>query len=287
MTDNPLQDYFRTKEIYIRLPTEGIYFTDPVNFNSDGEIGIMPMNSKDETLLKIPDTLFSGESLYTIIKSIAPDIPNPYELTIPDLDVILLATRSVTYGGEMSMNAKCPKCGKTHEYQIEIKNLLSMIRPTPKNVEVEIQGLLIRMKPNTVKVVTARGISEIKSKQIAVAMAQKTKEDVENSDVSIDQYREMFEQSLNEITAAETAIIADSIESVTKPDGTVITDINHIVEWLSNSNSTIYERLKKYSAEQNKNGLPSTLSFTCADEKCNNKFNSILDLNPTFFFINR
>lgn len=287
MSDNPLENYFRTKEIYIKLPTDGRYFTEPVKFNMDGELGIMPMNTKDESLLKIPDTLFSGESMYTIVKSIAPDITNPYEITVPDLDVILLATRSVTYGGTMNMEGTCPHCGNTELYDIDLKQLLGMIKPIPTDVQLEIQGLTIKLKPNTVKVMTAMGISQIQSQQLAMQMAKKSESELEEKDVNLDEYRKLFEDSLNTIAAADIAIIADTIESVTLPDGQVITNLEHIIQWLSNSNSNIFDKLREYGKEQNNNGLPSTLKFTCSNEDCSKTFENLLNLNPTFFFINK
>ena len=284
MSDNPLENYFRTKEIYITLPTEGRYFSDAVNFNSDGELGVMPMNTKDETLLKIPDTLFSGEALYGIIKSVAPDIPDPYELTIPDLDAVLLATRSVTYGGNMPVECVCPHCTHQESYEIDLKNLLVNIKPIPKDVVVEIQGLVVKMKPNTVKVVSTMGIAQIRSNQITMEMAKMTNNE-ENTDLSA--YKELFQESIDQIAAAEIAIIADSIESVTTPDGNVITNIEHIIQWLSNTNSNMMERLRKYSKDQNNNGLPDYISFQCSNEECEKTFNAPLDLNPTFFFTNK
>jgi len=282
MSDNPLENYFRTKEIYIKLPTEGRYFTKPVKFNLDGELGIMPLTAKDETLLKIPDTLFSGEALYTIVKSVAPDIEDPYEITIPDLDVILLATRSVSYGGKMGMLGTCPHCKTSEEYEIDIKNLLALIKSTPKDVEVEIQGLKIKMKPNTARVITAMGISQIQSEQLAMRMAKQDKNDIENMDI----FRKAFEDTINSVAAAEIAIIADGIEYVTMPDGQQISNMQHIVDWLSNTNSNMLTTLRKFVKEQNFNGMPETLKFTCGNEECGKEFETLLDINPTFFFTN-
>lgn len=245
MSDNPLENYFRTKEIYIKLPTEGRYFSEPLNFNMDGELGIMPMNTKDETLLKIPDTLFSGEALYTIVKSIAPDITNPYEITIPDLDVILLATRSVTYGGSMSMETTCPHCAKNEIYDVDLKNLLAMVKPIPKDVVIEIQGLMVKLKPNTVKVMTAKGISQIQSERIAMEMARYSEKEAKEKTNNLEEFRKLFENSLEQIAGADIAIIADTIESITMPDGRVITEIEHIIPWLSNSNNRIVEPIEK------------------------------------------
>lgn len=280
MTDNPLENYFRSKEIYVKLPTDGRYFKEPVIFNSDNEIGIMPMTAKDETLLKIPDTLFSGEALYTIIKSVAPDIENPYEITIPDLDVILLATRSVTYGGKLPILGTCPHCNKSEEYELDLKKFLGMIKPIKKDIFVEVSGLNVKLKPNTAKVITAMGIAQIQSEQITMQMMKKTKEELED----LEAFKKAFEESINTITASEITIIADSIEYVEMPDGSQITDMQHIINWLTNSNSNVINTLKKYGKEQNDNGIPDKITLQCSNEECNKTFETLFDINPTFFF---
>jgi hypothetical protein len=55
-----LQDFYRHKEIYIKLPTEGKWYTSQTNLNDQNEIGIKPMSFKDEMLLNIPDSVYNG-----------------------------------------------------------------------------------------------------------------------------------------------------------------------------------------------------------------------------------
>ena len=103
--NNPLADHFRQKEIYVRLPTQGKWLSNKPRLTEDGEIGIMPMTLQDEILLSIPDSLYNGESLFKLISSIVPDIADPYELSLPDFDVILLASRAATYDKKMSVES--------------------------------------------------------------------------------------------------------------------------------------------------------------------------------------
>jgi len=95
--NNPLDKYYRTKEIYVKLPTQGKWYTDKPNLTEQGEIGILPMTVRDEMLLNIPDALYNGESMFELFKSIAPDIQDPYEICMPDVDVILLGSRAASY----------------------------------------------------------------------------------------------------------------------------------------------------------------------------------------------
>ena len=52
-----LEDFYRSKEIFIKLPTGGKWYKNKPHLSVTNEIGIMPMTTKDEMILKIPDSL--------------------------------------------------------------------------------------------------------------------------------------------------------------------------------------------------------------------------------------
>ena len=87
--ENPLQGYYRHKDLYVRLPTGGKWLKNKPKLTDDGEIGVRPMSMKDELLLTIPDALYNGQAIFELIQSVCPDIVDPYELSLPDADVIL------------------------------------------------------------------------------------------------------------------------------------------------------------------------------------------------------
>lgn len=95
-SNNPLSAYFRTPELYVRLPSQGLFNKpEDFNFTVDGMIGIYPMTAKDELVLRTPDALLNGSALRQIVESCAPDVHNVPELPSPDFDVLLLGIRSV------------------------------------------------------------------------------------------------------------------------------------------------------------------------------------------------
>ena len=103
MSDNPLTNFYRSKEIYVKSPTQGKWYTQPPKLTEDGEIGVLPMTLQDEIRMNIPDSLYNGESLFELFKSICPDIIDPYEIAMPDVDVLLLASRAATYNKKMTI----------------------------------------------------------------------------------------------------------------------------------------------------------------------------------------
>ena len=89
--ENPLQGYYRNKEIYVKMPTGGKWMANPPELTADGEIGVRPMSVKDALILTVPDALYNGEAMFDLIQSICPDLQNIEDISLPDVDVILLA----------------------------------------------------------------------------------------------------------------------------------------------------------------------------------------------------
>jgi hypothetical protein len=274
MSDNPLQSFYRNREVYVELPSEYRYFSEKPKVNN-GEIGIMPMSTRDEMLLKIPDTLYNGEALFEIIKSVAPDIVDPYETVLPDLDIILLATRIATYGKDMEIQSRCSHCNTASLYSIDISSVLSKLQKIPKDYDLEIDGLVIRLKPNTVQTITANRLGQLEIEKVLSGV---------KADEELPSIMEKFKLSLEKTTAANLAVYADSVESVTMPDGTVVKNIEHILEWLTNSNAKTLSQIRKHSARLNQNGIQKVFDFTCTNEACGQNFKGPVEFNPAFFF---
>jgi hypothetical protein len=272
-----LEDFYRSKEVYITLPTNGKYYKKNTFVTGDKELGIMPMSSRDEMLLKIPDTLYNGEALFELIKSVAPDIEDPYEVLIPDLDAILLATRIASYGKEMEVSATCTHCETRTDYSINLTNVIAKLTTVPE-IEAEVNGLIVKFKPNSIAVITAKRLADVEQQRVLIAMQQ-------NQD-NIPAYQEQFQNSITQITATNLTLLANKIESVTKPDGEVITDFDEILKWITNTTSKVTNQLNELTKDINKSGIPETFNFTCSNPECEKQFDSPFEFNPTFFFSN-
>jgi hypothetical protein len=99
-----------------------------------------------------------------------------------------------------------------------------------------------------------------------------------------DANKQLMQKSLQTSTAATIGLLADNIESIELPDGTIVTNLNDIVDWISNSDASTINTLKKHTVKLNDNGLPSEFPFVCDNEECKHEFKSKVQFNPTFFF---
>lgn len=278
MTD-PLSYFYRSKEIFVKLPSKGHWYKEKPNLTADFEIGVYPMSVKDEVLFKVPDTLYNGDAIFEVIKSIAPDIPNPYEICLVDVDILLIASRINQNEGEMSVIATCPHCNKSHEYGVDLESILSRVQHIPTDpVELELRnGLIIKFKPNTLASVTASHIQNTESVRIAAQITE---------DTDPERAKELFQASLQKTTAATLIVLADAIQEITTPEGAVVDNIESITNWLSNTDSANIELIKKHSSVLNNAGVQTDFRFVCNNEECELDFSAPLEYNPAFFFTN-
>jgi len=278
--ENPLQSYYRTKDIYVKLPTGGQWMKTPPTLTDDGEIGVRSMNVKDELLLNIPDALYNGQAIFELVQSICPDIGDAQDMSLPDVDVIMLASRACSYNKEYPVEVMCPHCEKKSMHTIDLQVVLGQIKPIYEQTEVQIEDLVIEMRPNTLRAVNANNIKTSETARMMMAIK-------EVKDVIDDNLKEKYSENIQQIAAANFVLIADSIVKVTMPDGTIVDDTQNIVDWLTNSNRRVIEILGRQQLLMNVNGIPKEFKFKCTNEECEKEFTTEVEFNPSFFFTNK
>ena len=95
MSENKLSKYYRAPKLYVRVPSQGAFNSD-VETSMSGELAVMAMTGRDETMIKNPDALLNGEAVTSTIKSCVPGIQNPKEIPITDVDTLLVAIKIAT-----------------------------------------------------------------------------------------------------------------------------------------------------------------------------------------------
>jgi hypothetical protein len=274
--ENPLQSYYRHKDIYVRLPTGGKWLEHPPKLTDDGEIGVRAMSMKDELLLTIPDALYNGQAIFELVQSVCPDIVDPYELSLPDVDVILLASRASSYNKKFPVEARCPKCETSHMYDVDLQVVLGKVHLVAEQTEIEIEDLVVELRPNTLAAVNA---NNIKTGELAKMLG--TMREGDDIDQSL---KEQYSENMQQIAAANIVLIANAIVKVKMPNGQEVTDLQHIIDWIANSNRKTVNALQKAQTLMNVNGIPKQFTFQCATEDCGHEFETAVEFNPSFFF---
>lgn len=285
-TENPLSKLYRNKNVFIKLPSEGKYYSD-IKLSVDGELGVMPMTAKDEIVLKTPDSLFNGESLKTVFESCVPDIKNPNEVPACDIDPIILGIRAATKN-ELDMSITCPSCKSENTFEFNIIDMLSKIKKQEYSNILELYDeTKIHLRPYSLE-----NLMKLKLKEFNYAKMQKhIKTIVNNSNNSEEigeQLKTEFASIFHEITDLTMEIVSNCITKVEiKNDNDEnpleITDYAHIKEWVKNMDNSTYKNISNRINELNNDGLDRTVNVVCPN--CNHNFKTELEINPVNFFI--
>lgn len=157
--------------------------------------------------------------------------------------------------------------------------------PSEKVIESE-NGLKIYLAPYQSKEKVRFTVKNIHTQKTLQSMYSKLKSlDEEN----IEQ-REMMTNEINEayseMTKDAITIVASGIEKIIIPSGLVVTDKNHIEEFLKNSDIHTVKKISDIVNELTELGVPSLLPFTC--ECCGHEWKELFHgYNPSDFFGNR
>lgn len=283
-TENPLSKLYRNKNVFIKLPSEGKYYSN-IKLSADGELGIMPMTAKDEIVLKTPDSLFNGESLKNVFESCVPDIENPNEIPSCDIDPIILGIRAATKN-ELDMSITCPSCNNENSFEFNIIDLLAKIKKQECSNIIELpNNTKIHLRPYSLK-----NLMRLKLKEFNyIKMQRQIKSIINNSNNSddIDEHlKSEFASVFHEITDLTMEIVSNCIikvEMINNNDELIdVTDYDHILEWVKNMNNSTYKDIRNRITELNNDGLDKTVNIVCPD--CNHSFTTDLEINPVNFF---
>jgi len=225
---NPLASHFRQPAIYLKLPSGGRYWAPgSLNLPANGEIGVMPMTTKDEILLRTPDALMNGDGVVKVIDSCCPNITNAWGMPTIDADSILIAIRIATYGSAMDIDSSCPKCNHENRHQIPLNDVLMRVRAPDYSPVLNIDGLQIRFKPINYLQSTKNNIIDFENQKLA--------EVILNENLDEETKKAQFDVHVQKIVDASTNILVMGTASITTENGDLVTEPEYIHEFYTNT----------------------------------------------------
>lgn len=284
MTTNPLQRYFRRPALWVKLPTLGKWYSDDdVVTNENQEVQVFGITAIDEIMLNTPDALFNGYALESVIKSCVPEIKQPKLLCQPDLEAIFVGIKSATNNGKFDITSVCPKCKHDNTFEIQCNHILdSMTYIEDSDTCIDIDGnMRVYVKPYDL---TMRNI--IVQRQLE---ERKVLDDVEK-DAALNNNMvraSAYAKSIEKLSRLTFKLVADSVTKIEILDNpiTVVTDKEHISEWLVNVNKNISDAIIGAVTTLNNTGPIKTTPAQC--EMCQHQWTETLNFDPTLFFSRR
>jgi hypothetical protein len=277
---NPLSQFYRRPGNFIELPSGGRFYKNPPKLSETNELAVYPMTAKDEMVLKNPDSLLNGEALKHVLASVAPDIKDVNEIPAPDIDAILVSMRMASYGDDMELDVshRCNASeGKSQRITVSLGGVLSTLKPISSEVgNVTLSsGIRVELKPYTLD-----AQSRLLRQQFVTMRQLQALESKENS--TVDQKAEVANKGYAALVDLSQETLAQSIMSVTLPDGTQVTNYAHIYDWVKNldraSNERLDQELKKFGTF----GITREVTVKC--DYCGEEYKSDMLFDPTSFF---
>lgn len=272
---NPLMPWFREPGIHLLLPTKGIFYNDEIaNFTMSNEIEIYPMGAYDELILKNADGLMNGDSIEKVIISCVPNIHKPRELSVPDIDAIMLALRYVTYGDDLEFETDCPECKFENNYSASVQILLdTMEYIDEKNCILDFSDeVKIYLKPYSYS-------SHIKTNLVTLEQSKNVRNIPENA--TDEERKKILDESFKNITDLNFDLVSSSIVQISIP-GASVTDLDHIKEFLTKIPVKKFNKIQDKLTEINKIGVNREVDAICAE--CKHEWKTKVTYDPRHFF---
>jgi len=236
MSQNPLQQFFRQPKIFIQLPSHGI-FTLPGVIQGDVEnLPIYGMTGMDEILLKTPDSLLTGESIVRAIESCCPNIKNAKEISLIDINVLLIAIRIATFGNELTVTNTCTSCNTENDYGINLSNLLDYYKSCQYNNKLVLSSMVINTKPLTYKESTDFSLKNFELQQ-KLKQINQIEDEIEKRSFMLS----LFE----ELGTIQHEVYVKCIDTIKIGQQTVV-EKPFIEEWIKNCDKETSDQLKNH-----------------------------------------
>lgn len=279
MTQNPLAHLYRSKTFYVSLPSKNNFYHSGISTSIDGEIGIMPMTAADEIKIKNPDALFNGQGLIELISSCVPDIKNPREIPISDLDTLIIGIRIASSGATMPTTVKCPECDNEAEYEIDLTSIIATAQPIEPDTLVKLDnGAIVTVHPMT--------LEEHSKVQMETFYQLRMQYTIENEELSVEKRTEIFNDALVSAIALQVEQVASCIKCVefTDKDGNsaIVDNRDHIVEWTKNMDKDTHKIISDRISKLADSKMNSKINLKCGE--CGHEFTQEVELNPVNFF---
>jgi hypothetical protein len=271
---NPLFKHFRQPAIYLNLPSKGQYWPEgSIDYPASGDIPVYPMTVKDEITLKTPDALMNGEGMATVIRSCCPNIKDPFEIPICDLDAILIGIRIASYGDEMDITTTCPSCNEKNDNAVELSALLDRL-PPPVYGQEKIGGVTIKFKPQKFQSINISNMASFEQQRLIQQIGS-------SSTLTEEQKQQQLNDMLPKITDLSVQTLLYAIKSIST-DEDEVTDIKFIREYIENADTKTFEKIRDHIEKIARTNKIEPLNIKCSS--CEKTYKTELNFENSSFF---
>jgi len=272
--NNPLKQYFRQPAIYIKLPSQGKYYSpDALTPSITGEYPVYPMTAIDEITYRTPDAMFNGQATVNVIQSCVPDIKNAWQTPAMDMDTLLVAIRVASYGHEMEFSSQCPACQATSERSLDLRLVLDSLQAPDYSQSIRHGDMEIFLKPMTYKNLTDNSQMQYENQKLLQMLpgSETTESDKINA----------MGAALLKITEVTIKALSQSVAMVKTPTA-MVSEPEFIEEMLNNCDRTLFNQIRDQIIALKNVAEMKPLHLAC--DECNHEYDQQLTMDMSSFF---
>lgn len=278
MSDNPLAAYFRGADVHQMLPSQGKFFDEgEIELAINGEVAVLPMTAADEIILKNPDALLNGDALERLFKSCVPAIKAPRKISVPDMDVLLLAIKLASYGDVLEITVTCPECKNEFSFDTSIRGILAEI------TLVKDEDTVVRISDDMVVYLRPYDFESKTKLDLAAFEEAKLLQHLLSLDASDEEKAKLFNESFEKIAELNLDLLSHCIRRIQIPNQMVENE-DHIREFIRNSDKNLVKKINSKLVLLSKSGVEREVSVQCANEKCGHEWKTQMTFDPAHFF---
>lgn len=278
-TANPLGSYFRLPGLTVSLPTGGAFMPEgSIEFSQDGTLDVLPMKGSDEMLLMSPDALMNNSAILNLIQSCVPQIKEPEYVSVPDLDILLLAIRVASTGNKMELQLGCPECNEETKFEIDVPNMIQTAQEIePVNTIRVRDDMVVWIRPLFIKDQTKLLNDVFRATRRAQALEL-------NETLTDDEKTAATNDIMKSIAEMTTYGVSSAIIKIVIPDAEV-TDPEFIREFLEKTDRSTMKKIKDRVDAINAMGVDKNFPATCMH--CEHEWEASVEFDPSSFFGDR
>ena len=286
-SQNPLEGYFRTPALFVKLPSEGKYYQPgSLDLPANGEVEVYPMTARDEILYNTPEALLNGSATVKVIESCIPAIKNAWDVPSIDLDAILISIRIASNSEKFEFSSVCPKCSEISSYDYDLHTLLDALKTPDFSTPARVGDLKIFIKPYSYAEINKSNIERFEEQQI-IDMAQK--------DISSEEKLKEFSEAFLRLSDLSVRLLISSVAYIELPDEnhTKVENLEHLEEFFNNCEGKVFNQIRDEIQKKKDDIMLDPVELKCTfvpeegekkDKECGHQYTSLINFETSNFF---
>ena len=270
---SPLTKYQRQPKQSIDLPSKGKWYSQG-SVDKVEDLEVYSMTASNEIATKTPDTLLSGNTTVSIIKSCVPSIKDPWQIPIIDIYTILSVIRMASYGGNINAKNTCTECSEENSYEVDIQNILSHFAKGIFEDSLVIENMKFHLRPLTFKELNEINKQNFRHQRELLQTIPGITDETLRGEASQKVYSALSELRKNTVISSIAKIEVDNEQE---------DNLLEIAKFIENADKEFFVKVEQAVMRNNEQFIVPETDITCANCGHTSKLN--IDLDYSNFFV--